>query len=300
LSDPDLVVREDIVGPWATHKHQRLRDYLEAYTTIMRRQRWCAGFEYIDAFAGTGRARLRDEGIRIDGSPRIALSLPHPFSAYTFIDTTPWRVEQLQTLKAEFPAQNIRIHREDCNEVIVRTITTRVRRETPRRAFVFLDPFGAQVAYDTLVQIAATRAIEILLHFPTMALNRAILRNRVDPSSGALGSAEMDRMWGNHDWQRLLYHAQPDLFGKVWDLKRRPTGARFLSSLFVEHRLKPLFPFVTAPIVIKNTHGADLYCLIFAGHNPTGAKIADAVFRRTLQPAAVPRSCVSLPLELTV
>ncbi len=62
--------------------------------------------------------------------------------------------------------------------------------------------------------------------------------------------------------------------------KNGERARHFLSRLFVEERLKPLFTHVTDPIVIKNTHGADIYCLIFAGHNETGAKIANDVFRK--------------------
>ncbi len=277
-------VRDDVVGPWALEKHRRLRDYLVEYTKIMRRQSWCQGFEYIDAFAGSGNARLRDQEVRIDGSPRVALGLPHPFTAYTFIETEAWRVEQLQRLRADFPDRDVRIVQEDCNRVITRDITPRVRRCFQRRAFAFLDPFSTHVDYDTIRQIAETRAIEIFLHFPTMAINRSELHKRVEvDSEGSEGDA-LDRVWGDHSWHELLYQQQPDLFGGVWDVKKRRTGARYLSNLFVDKRLRPLFPFVTDPIVIKATQGGDLYSLIFAGHNETGARIADYVFRKQYEP----------------
>ena len=51
--------RDTEVGPWARDKLERLRKHLNAYTTIMRKQRWCQGYVYVDAFAGPGRHRLR-------------------------------------------------------------------------------------------------------------------------------------------------------------------------------------------------------------------------------------------------
>jgi three-Cys-motif partner protein len=292
-------MREDVVGPWALQKHGRLRDYLTQYTTIMKSQPWCQGFEYVDAFAGSGTARLRDQDVRIDGSPRIALDLPHPFTAYTFIETAPWRVEQLRQLKADYPSRDIRIVQENCNRVLTRDIAPRVRYASQRRAFAFLDPFGTHVDYDTIRLIAETRAIEIFLHFPTMAINRTELHNRIEvDAEGADGDA-MDRLWGGHGWHDRLYRQQPDLFGGVWDVKKRRTGARFLSNLFVEERLRPLFQYVTDPIVIKSTHGADLYSLIFAGHNGTGARIADHVFRKRYDSMVqMPLIGGTLPLEL--
>jgi three-Cys-motif partner protein len=298
LSRDDVLVREDVVGPWALEKHQRLRDYLAAYTNIMKSQSWCRGYEYIDAFAGSGSARLRDQNLRIDGSPRIALELPHPFTAYTFIETAPWRIQHLQQLKAEFPDRDIRIVEDDCNRVITREITPRIHECSGRRAFAFLDPFSTHVDYDTIRQIAETGAIEIFLHFPTMAINRSELRNEIEVDvDGAHGTA-MDRIWGNHKWHDLLYSRQPDLFGGVWDMKKRRTSADFLSRLFVEERLRSLFKFVTDPIVIKSPNGPHIYCLIFAGHNETGAKIANHVFRKKMEPVIPTPPPATLPLEL--
>jgi hypothetical protein len=67
----------------------------------------------------------------------------------------------------------------------------------------------------------------------------------------------------------------------------------------VEERLRPLFNYVIDPIVIKNTHGADIYALIFAGHNQTGAKIADYVFRKKLNLVVPMAPPATLPLELS-
>ena len=81
-------------------------------------------------------------------------------------------------------------------------------------------------------------------------------------------------------------------------MKKRRTGADFLSRLFVQERLRPLFKHVTDPIVIKNTHGADIYALIFAGNNKTGAKIANDVFRKNYEPVSHPPEPATLSLEL--
>jgi three-Cys-motif partner protein len=299
LSRDDVLVREDVVGPWAVEKHQRLRDYLAAYTTVMKSQPWCRGYEYIDAFAGSGSARLRDQPVRIDGSPRIALELPHPFTGYTFIETAPWRIQHLQRLQAEFPDRNIRIVEEDCNQFIIRKIIPRIHFRSRRRAFIFLDPFSTHVNYETIQQIAQTRTIEVFLHFPTMAINRSELRNRLEADGDGPYGDVMDRIWGNHDWHHQLYSRQTDLFGEARDLKKRRTGADYLSRLFVEQRLRPLFAYVTDPIVIKNTHGADIYALIFAGHKESGANIANDVFRKKIEPVIRVPAPATLPLELS-
>jgi three-Cys-motif partner protein len=81
--------REDIIGKWSPEKLELLRKYLAGYITILRNQTWCRGYEYIDAFAGTGKPKTKDEQKYVDGSPRIALGLtPSLFPPFIALLTT--------------------------------------------------------------------------------------------------------------------------------------------------------------------------------------------------------------------
>ncbi|MDQ2653469.1 MAG: three-Cys-motif partner protein TcmP, partial [Chloroflexota bacterium] len=252
------------------------------------------GVHYIDGFAGTGQPHLRGEGRPIDGSPVIAMSLPRPFDSYTFIEQEPWRAEQLRRLCAEYPHLNTRVIEADCNDVIVNQVTPVVRWENRARGFAFLDPFAMNLNYATIKAIAGTRAIEIILNLPTMAMNRTNLPN----DARKLTSEQYERMdvfWGDHSWFDLIYEKRDGLWGPEY-LKAGTTSAERLSRLFIDHRLKPLFPHVTDPLIVKNTTGQPIYSLIFASPNATGKKIADHVFR-TSQPVQRPAPA-TLPLFL--
>lgn len=269
--------QDDVVGPWSEDKLQLLRKYLHAYTLIMRGQAdWCRnGYHYIDAFAGTGRPRARDEERFIDGSPRVALTIKHPFSSYTFIEKSPWRVQRLQELQREFPTRNIRIFEDDCNRVIATEITPRIRYDRFNRGLIFLDPFSMDIEWPTIVKIAETRALELFMNFPVMALNRTALPN--DPNTLTLTQIErMNRFWGSADWRDDIYEEIPSLFGPVEVKIRRTTGVR-LGQLF-KKRLEEVFSHVTEPLVMVNSRNAPLYCLIVAAHNATGTKIVGDIF----------------------
>jgi len=270
--------QDDVIGPWSEDKLQLLKKYLEAYAKIMRGQNWCRnGYHYIDAFAGTGKPCARDEERYVDGSPRVALTIDHPFSSYTFIEKTSWRVQRLQELVKEFPDRDIRICEQDCNHFITTEITPRIRYENFNRGLIFLDPFGMDVKWTTIQQIAKTKALEIFINFPVMALNRTALPN--DPN--ALTDAQIERMnrfWGSTEWRGDVYQKVPTLFGPV-EIKVHPTTGKRLGRLF-KKRLENLFPYVTFPLVMTNSKNAPLYCLIFAGHNQTGAKIIREIFQR--------------------
>jgi three-Cys-motif partner protein len=272
------MVQDDLIGPWSEDKLQLLKKYLHAYTVIMQGQTWCRnGYHYIDAFAGTGRPRTRDEKRYVDGSPRVALTLQYPFRSYTFIEKTSWRVQRLRALEQEFPDRDIRVLEGDCNRIIVTEITPHIRYELFNRGLIFLDPFGMDVEWSVIEQIAETKALEIFINFPVMALNRTVLPN--DPN--ALTEAQIERMnrfWGSTEWRGDVYEQVPTLFGPV-EMKIHRTTGRRLGQLFKE-RLTEVFPYVTAPLVMANARNAPLYCLILAGHNPTGAKIVQQIFRR--------------------
>lgn len=270
--------QHDIIGPWSEDKLRLLRKYLVAYVDIMRNQTWCRnGYHYIDAFAGTGKPRSQYQERSVDGSPRVALTIDHPFHSYTFIEKSPWRIKHLLELKKEFPDRNIRIYEEDCNRIITSRITPRIRYEHYNRGLILLDPFSMNVKWRTIEQIAETRALEIFMNFPVMALNRTVLPN--DPNTLTDGQVKrMNRFWGSTEWRGDIYQEVPTLFGSVEIKIRRTTGKR-LGKLF-KKRLETLFRHVTYPLVMTNSRNAPLYCLIFAGHNATGAKIARDIFHQ--------------------
>jgi hypothetical protein len=88
LSQIDVRSRIDDIGSWTEYiKHDILRRQLPARRTVLYKHRhWFPGGDYyVDAFAGAGMARLRDEDRLVKGSPRIALELPHPFDRYWFM-----------------------------------------------------------------------------------------------------------------------------------------------------------------------------------------------------------------------
>jgi len=270
--------QDDTIGPWSEDKLELLRKYLNAYTRIMQNQSWCRnGYHYVDAFAGTGRPRARDEARYIDGSPRVALTIQYPFHSYTFIEKEPWRVQRLQELQNEFPDQNIRIRQDDCNQVITREITPRIRREYFNRGLIFLDPFSMNTEWSTIEEIAVTRALEIYLNFPVMALNRTALLNDPDELT-EMQAQRMNRFWGSTEWRGDIYEEVPTHFGTVERKIHRTTGQQL--GQLIKRRLAEAFPFVKHPLVITNSRNAPLYCLIFAGHSETGARIVQETFRR--------------------
>lgn len=293
---------ESVVGPWAKDKLERLGKYLHAYTTILRKYDF-DGYFYIDAFAGPGDHKVRQQSKAVNktarlfdppdyiaqepeqqqylaGSPRVALELQYPFSKYVFVERSPERVASLERLEQEYPSRNIAIRQADCTKYLKHNIAENAKIDWRRyRALVLLDPFGMQVEWDTIEALARTGAIEIFLNFPVgMAINRMLPRQSEKISDGH--AARLDRYFGSTEWRNALYKRSRTLFDEDAEEKVAASGAALLD--WYRKRLRSIFKHVSKEVLVKNTKGGHLYYLLVATQNATGAKIASDIFSKPI------------------
>jgi len=283
-------------GDWTSAKLEVLARYLSAYTTALSKQ----SFEkwYIDAFAGTG-SRLPggdfdyhshegdlfgEQGRRewLDGSARIALKTVPRFDRFVFIERSASRCGALQALPAEFglrPA-TVDIRQDDANDALGRILQEDWSR---RRAVLFLDPYGMQVEWRTIEAVARTRAIDLWVLFPLMAVTRVLTRSGDIPESWR---RRMDLMLGTGEWYERVYavNEEPTLFGV--EQQRSRGGAGVIGELF-HKRLRALFPGVARrPAVLRNSTNSPLYQLHFAAANERGSKVALRIAEHLLKELA--------------
>ena len=268
---------EDLVGKWSEEKLELLKKYLMGYVAVLRNQvsKGIKGYEYIDGFAGTGKPKSKDKERYVDGSPRVALGLPTPFTKYHFIEISDWRRERLQSLRQEFPDRNIEVYPGDCNEVLRSRIVPTLPYSSYKRAIAFLDPFGLALEWDTLKAIAGARTIEVFINIPIMDINRNIRRQDRDQISEE-SRRRITLFWGPGWDADFFEEAPPDLFGQT-QIVLKQQSAKQVGNLY-RKRLQELFKFCTVPVVLRNSINAPLYCLIFAGHKEAGLNIAESIF----------------------
>lgn len=283
------------VGPWAREKLACLRKYLEAYTMILRKQSWCQGYFYIDAFAGPGLLQVRreqrdpdqllldvagyandDAGAKeyIAGSPHVALDIKHPFTNYFFIERDAARQRKLRELAKRFSEARVDVRNVDCNEFLSGLVENGTKWLRKRRGVVFLDPFGMQVPWDTVEALGRTGVIEIFVNFPLMAIQRLLKRNGDFTSQQR---QKLDTYFGTDAWFEVLYRSESDLLG-THVVKEQKSADRLIK--WYRSRLKEAFGHVSAAREVQSQTGHPLYYLIFAGPNETGARISDKVLRQ--------------------
>jgi three-Cys-motif partner protein len=83
--------KEDLIGKWSLEKLELLSKYLEAYLKILTNQSWCRGFEYIDAFTGTGKPKTTGcYKISVAMTFEKAFSLPSMSPETSLSDNSPF------------------------------------------------------------------------------------------------------------------------------------------------------------------------------------------------------------------
>lgn len=281
------------VGPWAKEKLAALGRYLDYYTTYLKKTPYWRKI-YFDAYAGGGRAVVRkaqaeasdpkqvvlfdapapidaEERELIDGSPRVALGIPNPFDRYVFVDPNPTRIAELRILQQEAGKQ-VDVLELTAAAGVDWLLDQRISKKT-HRGVAFLDPFGAKLDWDSVEKLARTGLFEVFVNF---ALNMAIVRMLTN--SADLPPAWSDRLdcyFGGREWFDEVYHRREGLFG-TGTLEKRADYMERLLELY-RAKLKKAFGHVSRPRLIRNTRGAPLYYLVWAGPHPAGLKGADHV-----------------------
>jgi three-Cys-motif partner protein len=276
------------VGKWAKDKLDLLEKYLRAYVRIMSSQvnkQWLkGGFHYIDAFAGAGYAWSREERSLIEGSPKRALQVEPAFWSYHFIEISSERVKLLKKLKDEFPDKTVKIYPEEANIVLCKKLVPRLRSiGEPIRAFIFLDPYGLQVEWETIEFLGALKGkvqVDIFVNFPLMGIHRAALPSKRRPSEKE--TALLKKVIGGEEVEQVInevYTEHPTLFPDIKEVEKLSLGAEWLAEIYRD-RLLSVFPYTSNAVVMKNSKNAPLYALMLASHNKTAVNIMNSIFEK--------------------
>lgn len=270
------------VGPWARHKLDILREYLEFYITALKRQNF--NLVYIDAFAGSGILKIRgtnatDINQYIRGSPYCALELPesHSFNHHYFFEKDPKRVSDLSNLKKQFLDKNIYVKEGEANTLIQDLLqkSNFFRRENTR-GVAFLDPYGAHLEWATVKALAETKKMEVIINFPvSMAINRLILKSGEMPEDW---KKQLNQYFGTEEWHDIAYKETVDLFGHEV-LQKQDNIPDQLLKLYID-RLRSIYTCVAVPYLIRNTRNTPLYHLIWAGPNELGLRGANYILSK--------------------
>lgn len=267
-------LKYDEIGYWSEIKLDIVKEYAQAYSTIMNAQRSIKKHIYIDAFAGAGHHISKVTKEFVKGSPLNALLIQPPFSGFHLIDLDGNRTDELRRLAGN--RTNVEFHQGDANDVLLRKVFPECKYSDFRRALCLLDPYSFSVDWKVIETAGQMNSIEIFFNFMIMDINmNVLLRNpeRVPTSQ----IERMDKAWGDHSWREIAYEKVPTLFGN----SEMKTTNETVAEAFRERLQKVAgFKFVPRPIPMRNDQGSTVYYLYFASPNQTGAKIVASIFNK--------------------
>jgi three-Cys-motif partner protein len=250
----------DEIGPWSEVKLDILKRYAFEYSKILSNQRNPSFFHvYIDAFAETGFHLSRTTGEMVTGSPLNALEVHPPFREYHLIDLDGDKVDGLRRLIGNRP--DVLLHEGDCNQVLLKEVFPKVKREDYRRGLCLLDPYGLTLDWKVIEEAGRMQSLDIFINFPIYDININVLHR--DPKTVLASHIErMNAYWGDESWRDVAYiESGPDLFGNI-DLYK-VSNEKFAAAF--RNRLKTVAGFrkVPEPLAMRNSKGSVVYYLFF-------------------------------------
>lgn len=287
-------------------KLEAVETYLGMFTTALKNRNF--DLLYVDACAGSGSSVPRsaaatethtssqlpllpsnepliDADQIIVGSAVRALAVQNPFTRYLFNDV---KRANVQALKKEVAtnfghlADRVSITQFDANEMLCRMCDETNWRKS--RAVVFLDPFGLQIKYDTLVRLAKTEAVDVWYLVPVFAMFRQV---RGDGAVLKDGGRSVDEALGTTEWRHVVAieeRGQPDMFGESLAKPKKAVDVAWFEKV-AQERLRAAFNGqVLEQVLPLGSPGLHVFSLMFAWANPAkparlAAKFASAVLK---------------------
>ena len=272
MSHDDLDLAQDFGGDWTQEKLSILGEYLDAYTTALKNQRF--KLIYVDAFAGSGAVDAQDDfdGRQLlQGSPMLALGVrDRPVDRLLFIEQDPSNAESLsQRIQESGESHRVEVITDDAN---VRLPAFCEAMGPDDRAVVFLDPFGTQVHWSTVEALAETRKCDVWILFPVSTVRRLL------PIKGEVRSIgnenRLTSVFGDESWRDLQHEpAQRSLFPE-YDTVETDPGVAAIVKLYLSKLDSVFAQIAQEPRTLSNSRNSPMYELMFAAGNPNGASIA--------------------------
>lgn len=265
-------------GAWTETKLDVLKQYLSVFTTALSKQKF--SLLYIDACAGTGQRSEKQEALPLfglgekildlDGSARIALQTDPKFDSYLFIEKDKNRFQVLEKLKSENPRAKITIEQGDANKILEKAMNSSKWLSHKFRGVIFLDPYGLEIDWETLLAIASTKALDVWYLFSISGVVRQVSKD-FEKMEG-YKKDRLDRQFGTEEWRDAFYKKRkiPGLFELIESHKREADVKQIED--WVKRRLESCFSYVEAPLRLPK-NGPQLFSLFFCVSNDSGKAI---------------------------
>ena len=185
------------IGQWSEEKHKLVQNYAQIFASSMKDKWHCR--VYIDLFAGAGKAKIKESGKIVDGSPLIALNIETPFDRYIFCEYDAVNIAALTArVKTDYPDMDTHFVHGDANDSVEKLLNL-IPSFSPTfkvLAFCFVDPFKIDnLKFETLKRLSA-KFMDFLVLIPTGMDARRNVSYYMNPDS-----RKVDEFIGRSNWR---------------------------------------------------------------------------------------------------
>jgi three-Cys-motif partner protein len=265
--DPSDGMTADVVGPWASEKHERLKKYIDAYRAaraLFLPPKGTGGAGYIDLFSGPGRSRIEGTTEFIDGSPLVAYKAAQRsrtrFSEIHLNDLDDGNAFAVgQRIRALGGAARVYNGSAD---VVVDEIVSALNPAGLH--FAFLDPYNLEnLPFSIILKLASLPRMDMLIHVSVFDLQRNLRRYAADG--------------------QVL-----DSFMPGWrDVVNVNQGDQGLRTDLLKYWLSEIVKLGKSPAkgieLVSATGGQRLYWLVFVSAHELGLKLWDDIRNVSVQ-----------------
>lgn len=255
-----------VAGPQSVYKHAVLDQYAIRFAAMATINLSGRRAVVLDGFAGRGR---HDNGTAASAETLMAhaLRLKNTRTIDLFlVERAKRNFVELDAVAEEYRAQGITVEtrRGNCQD----HLDEAERLASGAVMFLFLDPCGANIPYDTLAGLVGRRGAwprtELLMNFSADLIRRVggqLKAGRADLG----GAAAVDRMCGGDWWRDVALDEQAASSG-TWESAAQAVATEYAGRLAGEGSLNN---YVIAP-VRRQPHYQPVYYLVFLTADPHG------------------------------
>ena len=194
---PDDGLETEDIGPWGEAKYRLVHTYAEMFVRAML-GKWDS-LVYVDLFAGSGRARIRESGKIIPASPLLALRITDGFNKFIFCEKDSGKIRALeQRVRLSHCDADCSFLEGDANGLADQVLHA---MPTPGRGFkvlglCFSDPYSLSNLKFETIRALRSRFLDHLILIPTSMDATRNLASYLKPDNGTV-----DDFLGNSNWR---------------------------------------------------------------------------------------------------
>ena len=282
-------------GIWTEQKLKAFTKYVNAYLTIMNKNRDKFGWKliYFDAFAGSGkRSSVKDnkqtiplfditpeeESLYQGAAERVIKIEQRGFDYYYFIENDAAAIKELGILLEPINKNkklDLQYRVGDANSYLCE-LANSMKKNKNYRSLALLDPFGMQVNWDSIRQLENTNT-DLWILIPS-----GVIINRLLDGNGVLSNIDkLVSFFGlpKQDIRDYFYKQEKSvgLFETTTEIQKKAAPIRKITELYIQ-QLQTIFKEVTPePLEMRNSRNVPIFHFAFASNNATAKKIASSI-----------------------